>query len=249
MYLLEKDFYSKAQPIFKNMLDYETTVRVAFNDKTAPCEMYADDLKNPQSACFIMNWGGYKPCYFSGRYNQTFVYSCLEHLLASPKFSPIFAEIELLNEIDKLLSEFRAELFCNYGEGHKHERRKRLYYKLNIEKFYKNKVIEAPENYELVLNTEKENERMVLLCDGKEAGHCNGSYKPEVEEINLDIFIEDEHRKKGLGTLICTKLIEYHLSQNREYITWGCWDINGPSIKLGEKLGFELIREDDILFC
>ena len=250
MYLLEKDFYSKAQPMFKNMLDYETTVNLVFKDNNAPCEMYVDDLANPQSSCFILNWGGFSPCYFGGEYNEDFIYSCLYYLFEKPKFSAIFADIELLKKIDTLITTFRQKLFRNHGEGHQQEHRQRLYYKLNIEKFLQNKIsfIELPTNYELILDAEKENEKVSLIYDAKEAGECSGGYNLEVEEISLSIFIEDEHRNKGIGTLMCAKLIEYHLSQNRGYITWGCWDINTPSIKLAEKLGFELIQKDEILF-
>ncbi|MCL2518799.1 MAG: GNAT family N-acetyltransferase [Oscillospiraceae bacterium] len=228
MYLLQKDFYAKVRPMFEKMLDYETTIRWVFGDIDAPCQTYVDGLTNPET-CFIeMIWGF---CYFKGKYNEQFINSCLDSILG---FHAIFADNKLLNEIEN-----------NFLTNRNYKRGTRRSYILNVEKFLRNKFsfIELPGNYELILKPEE----VILMYNGKRAGHCNGAYNETLTEINIDVFLEEEHRNKGIGSLVCAKLIDYHLSQNHDEITWGCDGHNFPSIRCAEKLGFDLICENEMI--
>ncbi|MCL2772977.1 MAG: GNAT family N-acetyltransferase [Oscillospiraceae bacterium] len=241
MFLLEKNSYGKVEPMFEKMLDYETTVIWALKSNNAPCQIYVDNLTNPQSCYIQVSWGA---CYFGGKYNEQFVEACIKQKFTKPKMYCIFSDIEILKKIDE-----NMPVKCEYRHGI--TLGAQLYYKLSTEKFLSNGLSfkELPGNYELILNTEKENEKVILMYNGKEAGHCDGGYSQEDVSINLDVFLEEEHRNRGIGPLVCAKLIDYHLSQNHHDIAWGCFGINVPSAKCAEKLGFEKIHEGDVIFC
>jgi RimJ/RimL family protein N-acetyltransferase len=183
-----------------------------------------------------MVWGF---CYFGGEYNEQFISDCLNHEIIEPRMYFIFSDIETLEKIDKKMLD-KWEHSFTAGAYH--------YHKLNAEKFNNHCFKDLPENYEIVLNKDKNSEKAVLFYDGVEAGHCTGVYNEKVNEINLDVFLEDEHRNKGIGPVLCAELINYHLSQNHDDITWGCFGINVPSLKCALKLGFEEICTGDVIF-
>jgi RimJ/RimL family protein N-acetyltransferase len=240
MFLLEKNYYSKAKPLFNKMLGYETSIIGVFNGNEHH-RLYVDDMENPEICFVIMDWSF---CYFGGKYNEKFINTCLNHTFAKPGFYPIFAEIKLLTDIKNI----------NFPDKPENSIGKRLYYKLNTEKFLQNKLSfrELPENYEIILDIENREQRTVLIYNGKESGHCVGHYDRDYHtaaEISFDVFLEEEHRNKGIGPLLCAKLIDYHISQNHgNAVSWGCFCVNIPSAKCAEKLGFDLISEDKIIY-
>ncbi|HBL84511.1 MAG TPA: hypothetical protein DDZ99_06305 [Clostridiales bacterium] len=231
MFLLEKNAYSKVISIFSNMFDYDITVKMALTNNQG--FIYVDDLVNPETAYIEMEWGFY---YLSGKYNDQFLNTVINHILIDivPKqtihdMAFIFSDSDIwLNVIDQKLVDYE------------HSKSKRLNLKLNKEKFLQQKSTfeKLPENYELQLNTEEE--KVDVLYMGNWIGCCERGSTGTIAEC--DVFLKENHRQKGIATLMCTKFIEYHLSQGNE-LTWSCWEANVPSCKLAIKLGFELYKE------
>lgn len=239
MFLLQKDSYDIVRPIYEKRLGFEMPVKTAINDKGGL--IYVDDIINPKSSYIEMYYGFY---YFGGEYSSVFIDSVMKHILTDivpsqtlHDFAFIFADNDILKtEIVKRLN------------GIKNKYETRCYYLLSAEKFSKKQFdySNIPENYELRIDTE--NSKVIVLYNGIEAGYCGGG-GADMKTLECDVFLEGEHRKKGVGTLMCAKFIEHNLSHGYDKFTWGCWEGNIPSCKLAEKLGFEKHYEDKAIIA
>lgn len=234
MYLLEKESYDKVRPMFEKRLEFEMPVKTTFNKNGGV--IYVDDIENPKSGYIEMNFGFY---YFGGIYNNIFIDSIIKHIMTDivpsqtlHNFAFIFADSDILKTEIKQ----RLNGIDNHYEN-------RCYYVLNAEKFADNQFDynSLPENYKLRIDTE--NDRVSAIYNGDWVGHCEGG-GAVTKTMECDVFLKDEHRNKGIGTLMCAKFIEFNIANSYNEFTWGCWEGNIASCKLAEKLGFNRHYED-----
>ena len=239
MYLLDSNLYEKTRHIFEKRLDFEMPVKTVINNKIG--RVYVDDIKKPKSGYIELDYGFY---YFGGKYNQNFICDVINHILTDivpfqtlHNFAFIFADSDILKtEIIKKLN----------GIHNKYETR--CYYVLNAEKFASERFdnLFLPDDYELKIDAD--NSKVTVLYNNVEMGYC-GSGGTDMKTMECDVFLNEEHRNRKIGTLMCAKFIESNILQGYDWFTWGCWEANIPSCKLAEKLGFEKHYEDKAIIA
>lgn len=80
----------------------------------------------------------------------------------------------------------------------------------------------------------------IALENGKRRGYVGCWLTiPNAEILNL--FIEDEHRRKGIGTLLVNRIIEVCRAEHIDNITLEVRPTNTPAVALYKKLGFTAV--------
>ena len=82
----------------------------------------------------------------------------------------------------------------------------------------------------------------IAELDGSPVGYAIyypvfGSFSAKGKVHLEDIFINKEHRGKGLGKEFFTKVTKFALSEGYSGMEWSCLDWNTPSIEFYNKLG------------
>ena len=63
--------------------------------------------------------------------------------------------------------------------------------------------------------------------------------------IPIDIYVEEEHRNKGLGLILTRELVNECIKIGVT-VQWDCMESNSPSQRLAEKAGFKFIKQDEV---
>ncbi|MCQ4923331.1 GNAT family N-acetyltransferase [Tissierella carlieri] len=63
--------------------------------------------------------------------------------------------------------------------------------------------------------------------------------------IPIDIYVEEEHRNKGLGLILTRELVNECIKIGVT-VQWDCMESNSPSRRLAEKAGFKFIKQDEV---
>ena len=125
----------------------------------------------------------------------------------------------------------------------------RLYYHLNKERFFSNEDQhnQLPEGYTVKRVDDPEIEvKFVVYDHGEEIGTCCNGARGKYADI--DMFIHEDYRYKGIGVCLGTHFIRYCLDNGYE-LRGGSWIINEPSVKVAKKMGFDVVMTTKGYIC
>ena len=200
-------------------------------------EAYADNPKNPNFAILLVR----RYCFISGNLNNDKLEKLINNSLKDRILVPD-------DNIKKSLKEIYKD---NIIIGQRYSIKKDPEFNVNN---LKNYTINVPENYTIkIIDTSLaqriKNEKYIMITDDYEKygiGYCclyndkiigvassNIFYKNGIE---VTIKVNEEHRQKGIATILASNLILKCIQKHKKV----SWDAANPnSLHLAEKLGFE----------
>lgn len=200
-------------------------------------EAYADNPENPNFAILLVR----RYCFISGNINNDKLEKLINNSLKDRILVPD-------DNIKKSLKEIYKD---NIIIGQRYSIKKDPEFNVNN---LKNYTINVPENYTIkIIDTSLaqriKNEKYIMITDDYEKygiGYCclyndkiigvassNIFYKNGIE---VTIKVNEEHRQKGIATILASNLILKCIEKHKT-VSWDAANIN--SLHLAEKLGFE----------
>lgn len=241
MQLLQNNNFNKILVMFSNIPGCDVIINsIKLGDKGA---VYVDNINSPSAGLVTTHYGFY--C-LGGNYDEKFLIKSLEYIKA------LTIEKATNDVYDTYIF-----LFFNSDEWKDNSITKldrydckliqRNYYSLN-EKLFLDMADEykkCPHGYEVKFITEGD-PMFVMEYKGKCIGSCKKGSKGKYADI--DVFIDDNHRRKGLALCLVSNFLLYCLKEGYKP-RYGCWGMNKPSAALAEKLGFRLMSQVDAAWC
>lgn len=233
MILVEKENLKNLRELFEDIRFYMG--KSVLDGKMG--EAYVDNIATPKFAVLLVR----SYCFMSGKIDKESLKEIIEKDLKKYKLIPSDNLKEHIEEIfkDNIIKQERYSIKKNP--------------KFDIEKLQKN-INNLEYNYSLqkidkVIAQKIKDERFITISDNYEEdgiGYC-AVYGDEIigvassnilynDGIEVNIRVEEEHRRKGIAFAIASKLILECIDINK-MVSWDA--ANLYSVKLAEKLGFQ----------
>lgn len=104
-----------------------------------------------------------------------------------------------------------------------------------------------PDEYSISVKCENSRIKACINSEGRVVSCCEGVMYGD-GQVEINIYTDYEHRRKGLAENVCAAFIEQCL-QTGQKPHWSCWDYNTPSLDLAQKLGFVRLPDLEVNFC
>ncbi len=229
-------------------------------------KVYVDDIENPK-AYYIVHPSGMS-LLFGDLTNQDFKNNLKKYLLGQSKLRQGDESLQVVpGELENTIDDMLSDSMCLYTQinnskfkNYKVAKDRRRNFKFNEDIFFKfrEKInleqlhfqsvdislfhqitgVAVPNQFwDSATNFIKFGKGYSIMHENKPIATAFSSF---IHENKLEIGVETvpEYRKKGLGSLVCAKLISYCLDNDLEPI-WSCRYGNRGSVALAIKLGFE----------
>lgn len=207
-------------------------------------QIFVDNLNDIKTVVMITNSSEY---FFAGVFNEDFLIAALhkiqsEYVIKSEDKVGFFYSTseEWKNHIKTIMEPYKDQKYGNFLI--------RRFYQLNLMLFQlsKEKLVDLEPGYQLVLN-EGDSFSATITYQNKDIAFCKDNGQA-LGIMDLDVYVDPNHRRKGLAQICVSQVIDYCIEKHI-LPQWGCWNVNVASCNLAQKLGFELIAEEEVVFA
>ena len=242
MIQIDNSGYDTIKPLLKTIQSAKWFIERIKNGASG--KIYIDRIQDMKSAFMVTDSSEY---FFGGEYNELFLTSAIDYIISNivpdsdDKIGFFYGSSELWkNGIMEKLGQYKDERFGQLLTRH--------FCRLDLLKFQesKHKLKQLEEGYQLTF-VKGDSPIVSVTYNSEEIAYCRDNGQA-LGIMDLDVYVNPNHRNKGLAQICCTELIDYCL-QHEMIPQWGCWDINKASCNLYKKIGFELYAKEQVILA